>query len=100
MADSYSPDDTLKSGSFAAPQADSKLVEALRAGNEEAFTALVEQYYHSMIRIAMIYVSSQEMAEDVVQETWIAVLKGLGRFEGRSSLKTWARVLARLVSMV
>jgi RNA polymerase sigma-70 factor (ECF subfamily) len=72
-----------------ASAADGSLVESLRNGEEDAFNALVEQYYTSMVRIAMIYVPSQEIAEDVVQETWIAVLKGLDRFEGRSSLKTW-----------
>jgi RNA polymerase sigma-70 factor, ECF subfamily len=88
VADVQSSDDTAISGGTA-PQPDKALVEALRAGNEEAFTALVEQYYNSMIRIARIYVPTLEIAEDVVQETWIAVLKGLDRFEGRSSLKTW-----------
>ncbi len=72
-----------------ATSADMSLVEALRNGDEDAFNGLVEQYYASMVRIAMIYVPSQEIAEEVVQETWIAVLKGLDRFEGRSSLKTW-----------
>lgn len=68
---------------------EASLIEALRNGDEAAFTALVEQYYTSMVRIAMIYVPDQAVAEDVVQETWIGVLRGLDRFEGRSSLKTW-----------
>lgn len=68
---------------------EASLIEALRNGDEAAFTALVEQYYSSMVRIAMIYVPDQAIAEDVVQETWIGVLRGLDRFEGRSSLKTW-----------
>jgi RNA polymerase sigma-70 factor (ECF subfamily) len=71
------------------PGSEASLIEALRNGDEAAFTALVEQYYTSMVRIAMIYVSDQAVAEDVVQETWIGVLRGLDRFEGRSSLKTW-----------
>ena len=65
------------------------LIEALRNGDETAFAALVEQYYASMVRIAMLYVPDQAIAEDVVQETWVGVLRGLDRFEGRSSLKTW-----------
>jgi len=59
-------------------EADLKQIEKLRAGDDVAFTMLVEQHYDSMVRIAMIYVTSQEIAEDVVQETWIAVLKGWG----------------------
>jgi RNA polymerase sigma-70 factor, ECF subfamily len=68
---------------------ESGLINALRMGDEAAFTMLVEQYYDSMVRIAMIYVPDKAIAEDVVQETWIGVLRGLDRFEGRSSLKTW-----------
>lgn len=65
------------------------LVERLRAGDEETFVALVEQHHQVMVRLARSYVPSQSVAEDVVQETWLAVLRGLSSFEGRSSLKTW-----------
>ncbi len=68
---------------------DLRLVEALRSGNESAFVSLVEGYHTSMLRLAMIFVPTQSVAEEVVQETWMGVLQGLDRFEGRSSLKTW-----------
>jgi RNA polymerase sigma-70 factor (ECF subfamily) len=52
-------------------------------------------YYPAMLRIALMYVSSRAVAEDVIQETWLGVLQGIGHFEGRSSLKTWIfRILA------
>lgn len=66
-----------------------QLVGALQAGDEDAFMSLVERYHPSLVRIARMYVPSNEVAEEVVQETWIAVLEGIGRFERRSSLKTW-----------
>lgn len=81
---------TLPSSDVAQPSSsEARLIAALRNGDEAAFTTLVEQYYTSMVRIAMIYVPDQAVAEDVVQETWIGVLRGLDRFEERSSLKTW-----------
>jgi RNA polymerase sigma-70 factor (ECF subfamily) len=69
--------------------ADAPLLGRLRAGDEEAFVTLVERYHSSMLRLALSYVSSQAVAEEVVQDTWLAVLRGLGRFEERSSLRTW-----------
>lgn len=68
---------------------DQALVEALQRGEESAFVALVEAYQGLLIRLAMPYVAHRAMAEDVVQETWLGVLRGLDRFEARSSLKTW-----------
>jgi RNA polymerase sigma-70 factor (ECF subfamily) len=68
---------------------DLRLVEALRRGDEDAFVALVERYQACLLRLAMLYVPSHAIAEEVVQETWIGVLQGTGRFEGRSSFKTW-----------
>jgi RNA polymerase sigma-70 factor (ECF subfamily) len=68
---------------------DARLVEGLRAGEEEAFRALMREYGGAMLRVAQMYVSSRAVAEEVVQEAWLGVLKGIGRFEGRSSLKTW-----------
>jgi RNA polymerase sigma-70 factor, ECF subfamily len=68
---------------------DGELVQALRAGDEAAFRALLELYGGGMVRVAQMYVSSRAVAEDVVQEALLGVLRGIGRFEGRSSLKTW-----------
>jgi len=65
------------------------LIAALRDGEEAAFAQLVDQHTPSMLRVARGYVPSREIAEEVVQETWVALLKGLDRFEGRSSLRTW-----------
>ena len=65
------------------------LIEQLRSGNEAAFVGLIDRYANAMLRLAMVYVTAWAVAEEVVQETWLAVLEGLGRFEGRSSLKTW-----------
>jgi RNA polymerase sigma-70 factor (ECF subfamily) len=65
------------------------LVRALQERDEEAFVALLDQLYSPMLRLARAYVRSREEAEEAVQDTWLAVLGGLGRFEGRSSLKTW-----------
>jgi RNA polymerase sigma-70 factor (ECF subfamily) len=65
------------------------LIEQLRNGNEDAFVALIDRYANAMLRLAMVYVRALAVAEEVVQETWVGILEGLGRFEGRSSLKTW-----------
>ncbi len=65
------------------------LIAALRDGDQAAFAQLVDRHTLSMLRVARGYVPSREIAEEVVQETWIALLKGLDKFEGRSSLRTW-----------
>jgi RNA polymerase sigma-70 factor (ECF subfamily) len=70
-------------------ESDLKLVAALRAGDEIAFVSLFDNYYTSMLSVARSYVSTREAAEDAVQETFAAVIEGIDRFEGRSSLKTW-----------
>jgi RNA polymerase sigma-70 factor, ECF subfamily len=66
-----------------------ELVEALRKGEETAFSTLIERYHGRLLRLAQTFVSTQAVAEEVVQDTWMAVLEGIHRFEGRSSLKTW-----------
>jgi RNA polymerase sigma-70 factor, ECF subfamily len=68
---------------------DVALVERLRAGDEAAFLALVDQLQPAMLRVARMYVSTTAVAEEVVQDTWLGVLRGLDGFEGRSSLRTW-----------
>jgi RNA polymerase sigma-70 factor (ECF subfamily) len=70
-------------------RADATLLAGLRAGDERAFVSLIALHQRAMLRIAKVYVSSNATAEDVVQETLLAVLQGVDRFEGRSSLKTW-----------
>ena len=92
-------DDTGAAGSGAASAAigelpapsgggDVVLVERLKRGDEEAFLGLVEDHGRSLRRIARMY-ATDAVAEEVVQETWIAVIRGLDRFEGRASLRTW-----------
>ena len=68
---------------------ESGLIAALRDGDETVFAQLVDQHTPSMLRVARGYVPSREIAEEVVQETWIALVKGIAGFEGRSSLRTW-----------
>ena len=68
---------------------DHAVVAALRGGDERAFEALVGRYHRSLVQIALMYVRDRAVAEEVAQETWLAVLEGIERFEGRSSLKTW-----------
>jgi RNA polymerase sigma-70 factor, ECF subfamily len=71
------------------PTDDAELVARLRAGDERAFEDLVSRNYGTMLAVAQRYVSSRAVAEEVVQEAWLGVLKGIDRFEGRSSLRTW-----------
>jgi RNA polymerase sigma-70 factor (ECF subfamily) len=74
----------------AAPRRDEReLVEALRRGDEDAFMRLMTMYYSAMKRLALMYVPNAAVADDVIQETWVGVLEGIHRFQGRSSLKTW-----------
>lgn len=68
---------------------ESALVASLRAGDERAFMQLVEEYTPGMRRLALTFVRTPALADEVVQEAWLGVLRGLDRFEGRSSLRTW-----------
>ena len=65
------------------------LVASLRQGDDGAFDELVNRHHSALIRMAMGYVADREVAEEVVQDTWMAVIESLDRFEGRSSLRTW-----------
>jgi RNA polymerase sigma-70 factor, ECF subfamily len=78
------------------PAAEAELLERLRAGDEQAFEALVARHYGTMLAVAQTYVKGRAVAEEVVQEAWLGVIGGLDRFEGRSSLKTW--ILSILVN--
>src|ERR671932_176004 len=76
---------------------DAAAIAALRAGDERIFAELMRMYNAALLRVAEIYVASRAVAEEVVQETWIAVLNGIDRFESRSSLKTWIfRILTNI----
>ncbi len=77
-------------GDPAAADAEERLLlDRLRAGDAEAFGMLVDRWTPSMLRVARMHVATQAVAEEVVQDTWLGVLGGLDRFEGRSSLRTW-----------
>jgi RNA polymerase sigma-70 factor (ECF subfamily) len=75
--------------SFPSVQSETELLGRLRSGDEQAFVVLVERYTDSMLRVASSYVPSRAVAEEVVQDTWLAVLRGIDGFQGRSSLRTW-----------
>jgi RNA polymerase sigma-70 factor (ECF subfamily) len=68
---------------------DHDLLERLRAGDEDAFRTLVDRHDAALHRVARTFVRTSSAADEVVQETWLAVVRGLGTFEGRSSLRTW-----------
>jgi RNA polymerase sigma-70 factor, ECF subfamily len=68
---------------------DTELLERLRSGDETAFDELIGHYHTRLIRLARTFVANRQSAEDVVQDTWVAVIRGVDRFEGRSSLQTW-----------
>ncbi len=72
-----------------APAGDLTLVKQLLAGNESAFTSVVDRYHGPLLRFARLFVSNEGVAEEVVQDTWLTVLRALPSFEGRSALKSW-----------
>ncbi|MEW6474943.1 MAG: sigma-70 family RNA polymerase sigma factor [Actinomycetota bacterium] len=68
---------------------DEELVAKLRAGDETAFAVLVRAHHAALVRLATAIVGSRALADEVVQDTWLAVVRGVESFEGRSSLRTW-----------
>ena len=93
MAEAQTP----TTSAYVSSREDALLVDALRRGDEAAFVELVGRYGALMLRVARLYVPTRSVAEEVVQEAWLGVLKGIGRFEGRSSFKTWLlRILTNI----
>jgi RNA polymerase sigma-70 factor, ECF subfamily len=70
-------------------EGEGRLIEALKRRDEAAFVQLVRRYQGPLLRLALVYARSRAVAEEIVQETWLGVLRGLDRFERRSSFKTW-----------
>jgi RNA polymerase sigma-70 factor (ECF subfamily) len=68
---------------------DDEIVAGVRSGDEAVFAQLLNEWSRSMLLLARTYVSTDASAEEVVQDTWLAVIRGIDRFEGRSSLRTW-----------
>src|SRR3954463_286534 len=68
---------------------DAEIVAALKRGDEAVFATIVDAWSPGLMRMARMFVRDRAVAEEVVQETWIAVLRGIDRFEGRSALRTW-----------
>src|SRR5256885_6827882 len=68
---------------------DAELIALLRDGDEAAFARLIDGYSAPLLRLALAFVQSRSIAEEVVQETWMTVVTGIGRFEGRASVKSW-----------
>jgi RNA polymerase sigma-70 factor, ECF subfamily len=83
-----------------APSVDEReLVAALRAGDERAFATLVDRYHSTLVRVAMTFVRDRHVAEDVAHDTWLGVIRGIDRFRGESSLKTWIfRILTNIAT--
>jgi RNA polymerase sigma-70 factor, ECF subfamily len=83
--------DGLPNGDNEDPEraADAALVERLRGGDANAFAEIVRAWSPRMLQAARAYVSTDASAQEVVQDTWLAMIRGLGNFEGRSSLRTW-----------
>jgi RNA polymerase sigma-70 factor, ECF subfamily len=81
------------------PIEERELVAALRAGDERAFAELVDRYHSTLVRVAMTFVRDRHVAEDVAHDTWLGVVRGIDRFRGESSLKTWIfRILTNIAN--
>lgn len=76
---------------------DEALVAGLRSGDETTFAQVLDSWTPAMLRVAQLYVSTYDSAAEVVQDTWLAVIRGIGDFQGRSTLRTWVfRILANI----
>ncbi len=80
---------TMGGGQTLVRDSDARLIDRLRSGDEPTFAWLIDTYSAPLLRLAVTFVQNAAVAEEVVQETWMAVVTGIGRFEGRSSVKTW-----------
>ncbi len=89
------PEADLDSRGLVAIADDTRLLSALRNGDEDAFAQLVECYHGSLKRLARSFGATDAVAEEIVQETWLGALQGLDRFEERSSFKTWLFTILR-----
>ncbi len=86
--------DDAPGGLAVSKETEQQLVERLRAGDTETFTSLVDRYHRLLLHLCRAYVSTPSVAEEIVQETWMAVVDGLGKFEGRSTLRSWICAIA------
>lgn len=88
------------SGNSALSPEDRAVLQRISAGDASAFLTLVERHHRAMVRVARSYVPSEAVAEEVVQEAWIGILQGIGKFEGRCPLKAWMfRILVNCARM-
>ena len=83
------PNADLPPPALAGTHGDAVLVRALRDRDEHAFRRVIDRYFSPMIRLARVYVRTRDEAEEVVQETWLAALRGIGGFRGTASIRTW-----------
>jgi RNA polymerase sigma-70 factor, ECF subfamily len=81
-----------------ASEEDHLFMRALRDGDESAFVQVLDEHFPGMLRVALIHVSNRAAAEEVVQDTWVAAIEGIGRFEGRSTVKTWLYHILRNIA--
>src|SRR3954468_18635831 len=84
-----STDDRRYAPGVVTSSTDDAIVAGVRSGDEAIFAQLLNDWSRSMLLLARTFVSTEASAEEVVQDTWLAVLRGIARFEGRSALRTW-----------
>jgi RNA polymerase sigma-70 factor (ECF subfamily) len=94
MPEEEGPRSSEPQGAGPSTDPDAELLTRLRQGDEDAFRTLVTEHGPFLMRLVMMHVPSRSIAEEVVGDTWLAVLNGLDRFEGRSTLRTWIASIA------